>query len=49
MSKRKKYRYQFPIRKAIGMFVAAMTGFLALSALGAYWALTTIAHPAPAT
>ena len=49
MSKRKKYRYQFPIRKAIGMFVAAMFGFLMLSALGAYWALMLIAHPAPAT
>ena len=31
------------------MFVAAMTGFFALSALSAYWALAFVARPATAT
>jgi len=49
MDKRKKYRYQFPIRKAVGMFAAALAGFFALSALGAYWAFAFVARPATAT
>ncbi len=49
MANHKKRQNRFPARKVIAMFVAAMTGFFALSALSAYWALAFVARPATAT
>ena len=48
MTRHKKQRYHFPVRKLAGVFVASLTGFLLLSAVGVYWAISPVARPAVA-
>ena len=45
----KKRRYNFPIRKLVGIFVSATIGFLGVAAVGVYWAFDFAALAPPAT
>jgi len=49
MKGHKKYRYNFPIRKLLGLFISAVIGFLGVAAVGVYWAFVFVAPAPPAT
>jgi spore germination protein GerM len=49
MTRRKKLRKNFPIRKLLGIFVSASIGFLGVSAVGVYWAFAPVAAAPTAT